>query len=502
MRKYLLFLFVSLVITPLSHSQQMTGTWTGAASSKALWGGVLLNLSHTADNWNADGRLEFDGRQTASQVTDLSIDGSRISFQMKWEDHQLRFKGLFQGDRLRGVFASEENGEPLSGDWELIRLAPVASERIELPDPTGLYAVGRTTLHWIDEKRKEVAKPDSDDKRELLAYVWYPTPRVQQRTAYLPDLKEMDKDLPSRAAATMRILNVAAQQDAPLIARPQSFPVVIFSPGAGVKTLYYSSLEMDLASHGYVVVALEHPYDAPVVVFPDGRVLHSIPAKRVSTSADSERQAMQDTADYRAQDIFFAKAKLGELAADPKSLFGSRLDLHRVATVGHSLGGMAALRACQLDAGIGACVNIDGSYRARPYPSHMPLGLNQPTMWLRRPLFVFTDAQLKGIGMTRDEFNAEVLLGQQLLGRNDRGALDVILPHVGINHMDFSDVRLLESDASPEERAARLLTAEMEREWILNFIRKSLDGQPARALLIDTASHYREAHISLYDRNH
>jgi pimeloyl-ACP methyl ester carboxylesterase len=308
----------------------------------------------------------------------------------------------------------------------------------------------------------------------------------------------MDKVLPSGAAAIVRHVSVAAEKDAPLVAEPQRLSVVIFSPGAGVKTLFYSSLEMDLASHGYLVVALEHLYDAPVVVFPHGRILHSIPKKKVSDSADGERQAMQDTADYRAQDILFAKAKLGELAADAKSFFSNRLDLHRVAAVGHSLGGMAAMRACQLDAVIGACVNIDGSYRARPYPSGKPLGLRQPTMWLRRPLFVFTDAQLKGIGMTREEFNAEVSLGQQLLSSNYGGGLDVVLPHVGINHMDFSDVRLLDSAASSEERAARLLTVEMEREWVLNFIGKSLDGQPARASLIDTASRYREAHISLY----
>ena len=165
MRKGLLFLLVSLVVIPISHAQQVTGTWTGAASSRALWGGVLLNLSHTADSWSVDGRLEFEGRQATSQVTDLSIDGPRISFQMKWEDHQLWFSGLFEGDRLRGVFSSEVNGELVSGDWDLIRLTPVTSERVGLPDPTGPYAVGRTTFYWIDENRKEIAKPDSDDKR-------------------------------------------------------------------------------------------------------------------------------------------------------------------------------------------------------------------------------------------------------------------------------------------------------------------------------------------------
>jgi len=501
MRRTLLFVFLSVFVVPLSYAQQIAGTWTGGASSRALWGGVLLQLSHSGDNWVGNGSVQFEGRQRPSEVTGLKIDGPRISFQMTWEGHVLRFQGLLEGDRLRGTFAVEINGESVSGDWDLIRLAPAGSERIELPDTTGPYAVGRTTLHWIDEKRKEIAKPDSQDKREFIAYVWYPTAHVQQRAPYLPDLHEMEKVLPSKVAANMRQLTVAAQQDGHLIAGAERFPVVIFSPGAGVKTLFYSALQTELASHGYVVVALEHPYDAPVVVFPDGRILYSLPPKKSSNSAEGERQEMEKAADYRARDIVFANGKLSEVAADTRSLFRNRLDLHRVAVVGHSIGGMAALRACQLEERIGACVNIDGAYRARPYPSDRPLGLRQPAMWLRRPLYVFTDAQLHGIGMTRGEFNAEILLGQQLLGGSRGGDLDVQLPQAGIDHMDFSDVRVLESGVSREDRAARLLTMEMEREWVLDFVGKSLDGQPVRASLIDTAARYREAHLSVYDQS-
>src|SRR5262249_33857184 len=159
--------------------------------------------------------------------------------------------------------------------------------------------------------------------------------------------------------------------------------------------------------------------------------------------------------------------------------FGNRLDLSRVAVVGHSLGGMAALRACQMDVEIRACANIDGAYRARPYPSDKPMGsANQSLMWLRRPLYVFTDGQLKGIGMTREEFNGEVLLGRRVLGGADVVGLDVQLPQVEINHMDFSDIRILESGASPEARAARLLALDAMRSWVREFIQKTFDGRP------------------------
>lgn len=493
MKKTLFFL---LLFAPLSHAQEISGTWTGVASSPTLWGGVSLNLFQTANVWNANGKLQFEGREVTSQVSDLFVAGSQINFKMNWEDHELKFNGSLEEGHLRGDFTTEKNGECVSGDWTLVRLAPITG-RVELPAPTGPYAVGRRTFYWA-ESRREGPSPQSNAKREIVVYLWYPAARARESAEYLPDLQALSDDLPADVVQSARNLRVPAAQDAPMPTEPRRIPIVIFSPGAGEKALFYSSLEMDLASHGYAVAAIDHTYDS-LVALPDGRVLRPRSEKRSYPSADAERQAMQDGADYRSRDILFVKKKLAGLDIEKKNTFSGRLDLHRVALVGHSLGGMAAMRACEVDASLGACVNIDGGYRARPYPSDKPLALHQPTMWLRRPLYVFTDEQLRGIGMTREQFNAEISLGKLQLSGIPGGGLDVQLPHVGINHMDFSDLRLLKSGISTEERAARLLTLQMTRDWLRDFFQKCLNGQPASAALKGSISHYREAHISVSD---
>ena len=51
------------------------------------------------------------------------------------------------------------------------------------------------------------------------------------------------------------------------------FPLVFFSPGLGESRLLYSVTAKSIAAQGYVVVTIDHPYDAEVVEFPDGSVV-------------------------------------------------------------------------------------------------------------------------------------------------------------------------------------------------------------------------------------
>jgi predicted dienelactone hydrolase len=56
-----------------------------------------------------------------------------------------------------------------------------------------------------------------------------------------------------------------------VLAGPARWPVVLFSPGNTVPRSIYTTFVEDLASHGFVVVAIDHPYSVAIVVLPDGR---------------------------------------------------------------------------------------------------------------------------------------------------------------------------------------------------------------------------------------
>ena len=60
---------------------------------------------------------------------------------------------------------------------------------------------------------------------------------------------------------------------APLAARTGRLPVVLYSPGGGEPRTWGTIVVQDLASRGYIVVTMDHTYEASEVEFPGGRVI-------------------------------------------------------------------------------------------------------------------------------------------------------------------------------------------------------------------------------------
>ena len=133
------------------------------------------------------------------------------------------------------------------------------------------------------------------------------------------------------------------------IAKDVSFPIVMFSPGLGNSRLVYSGIAQSLASQGYAVVTVDHPYDAAIVEYPDGTYV-------LAANITTPDQITFDLK-VRAKDISF-------VLDDIHSLFGSdsrRLDFRHFVMYGHSLGGATAVAAMSLDQRIVGATNVDGS---------------------------------------------------------------------------------------------------------------------------------------------
>jgi len=144
-----------------------------------------------------------------------------------------------------------------------------------LPHPSGPFPVGRSSYEVIDPRRAEIYSQDPDDKRDLVIWVWYPAEALPggAPAEYLPPAwRQVDQLLGVDSAAA----RCHAIEDAPVSSEQRTLPVLLFSP-SGFPPLMLAAIAEDIASHGYVVVGVNHTYESTVTVFADGRTVQANP---------------------------------------------------------------------------------------------------------------------------------------------------------------------------------------------------------------------------------
>ncbi|WP_280471033.1 alpha/beta hydrolase family protein [Nocardia cyriacigeorgica] len=216
--------------------------------------------------------------------------------------------------------------------------------RAEVPAPAGPHHVGR--LDTVLDR----------DGRPIPVSIWYPTtavgtaPYIPASTALVRAQLAAEAALWLRtpaAAPTMTTTVLPIAEGGPLAG--DHLPVVIWSPGMGTPRWLASGLLMDLASRGYVVVAIDHTGESPAVEI-RGQVRTGTPP------ASADPVYMRTQLDTRVAD---ARHVLDRLAALP--VVGGHLDHNRIAMAGHSYGGQTTVTTMAADARIRTGIVLDGS---------------------------------------------------------------------------------------------------------------------------------------------
>src|SRR5215217_668112 len=257
---------------------------------------------------------------------------------------------------------------------------PVVVPVFRFPHPSGPYGIGTLTYHWKDADRPEVFTADPDDRRELMVQIWYPAkgdpsspraPWVQDPDALAADLARV-LHLPAFTFGHLKYITSHAIPSAPVADDEPSYPVLISLEGlTGFRQESTFQVE-ELVSHGYIVVAIDQPYTAGYVVFPDGRQVagwtrDELAALILQSYRPVERapilngRVFEDgIIPYLAQDAIFTLDQLAALnQADPNGILTGRLDLQRAGIIGLSLGGIVVGEACRLETRLQACLVMD-----------------------------------------------------------------------------------------------------------------------------------------------
>jgi predicted dienelactone hydrolase len=399
----------------------------------------------------------------------------------------------------------------------LALVAPVPSfsqtlkDKIQLPHPSGRYGVARIAYDWVDHSRPEKFATTSDAHREIMVYVWYPTePRVRGKMSeYQPYADEIAKKLSSKeledewGSSWRRVFSKQVLTDthekAPGSSGRERFPLLIFSPGAGMPATSYTTLLQEVVSRGYVIASIEPTYESPAVGFPDGRVIRSVPEaseNRQIKPTESREQYLERMhtseaphLERLAADVRFVLDQLGRLAkrGNGAAPFAKRIDFENVGAWGHSIGGRVAARACQLDARIKACLNADGAGPDSPiFAYEKTTLLRQPFMWIEaEQMPPPTDQVLATYKITRQQWKAEHearMAGyEEELRSCTGGSYRIAINIPGINHYSFTDWPLLEAKNKEDfEKGAKAI--ELLEEYVIAFFDKQLKRAPGAIL--------------------
>jgi dienelactone hydrolase len=342
-----------------------------------------------------------------------------------------------------------------------------------LPVPTGRWPVGTVSL-WLTDTSRPDPWAAGVNARELMVSLWYPAVPSDGRRARYMTSAESELQLTSRGITgvppdVLSTVRVNAVSDATPAGLARALPLVVLSPGFTNSRSALTGLAEDLASHGYVVAAIDHTYESFATAFPDGRVTTGL-ARAARRRGEGFWEKLVAG---RAADVSFVLSEL--TGAHPAWPGAALIDPSRIAMAGHSIGGAAAIAALVADSRIRAGIDMDGTLPV-PVPDE---GLARPFLLLGKQS---NYAPGSGGPVTTWERDWRRLTGWKRW-----------LLVAGAIHASFTDLALLADQAGIDAGAglsgARSL--DITRAYVRAFFDQHLRGEP-QALLDQPSPRYPE----------
>ncbi|HRW11379.1 MAG TPA: hypothetical protein P5121_40045 [Caldilineaceae bacterium] len=274
----------------------------------------------------------------------------------------------------------------------------------DVPVSTGAPAVATATFTYVDESRVETFTGTGEARRVNVKF-WFP----------------------QEAAGT--------------------YPLVVFSHGTGGIKASNTSTFMELASNGYVVCSIDHPYHSLFTTGDDGKLVRIDPGYwqeyldvvNQNVDAATRYQLSQQWLALRTADMNFvldtilARGKENSAAA-----VYSLIDPTKIGLMGHSIGGAESAQVARERNDIDAVVNLDGDLlgeyvdfvngqevlNEQPYP--VPI------------LNIYTDDLQQQLNMIPNA--VDVVAAEHVLTTAPHG-YHVYLP--GTNHFSVTDLPLV-----------------------------------------------------------
>ncbi|WP_342548139.1 dienelactone hydrolase [Paenibacillus sp. FSL P2-0089] len=373
----------------------------------------------------------------------------------------------------------------------------------KLPAPAGAFKVGTQAFHFVDTAQKESFDSTGGRSRELMVQVWYPA-ETSTGGAYAPWISSPgilsymaeQYGLPGFTFQYLKFVASHAYPGAEIASASNQHPLIIVNPGNGSSRFLHTTQAEELASHGYIVAAIDHTYNTFATEFPDGRVVANTTDQLFSSQNDymTESQTRDMLGKVLTEDVSFVLDQFELLqSGQTASRFKGKMDLAHVGIFGHSIGGATAYDA-SYDPRITAGIDLDGGLyrlqdRGRLHKPFMFMNSESNSKSFQRVMQnkVYTDAELKEMGSTR-EWENQTAQAKKLELQRMREAIEAggqVLYIDNTEHLNFTNAQFISpifqilgaiGQLAPE-RADAITNA-----YILDFFNKYLKKEGGKLL--------------------
>ena len=230
------------------------------------------------------------------------------------------------------------------------------------PQPSGQWQVGVADLIW-----------DAPEHQGIIAKVWYPT--TDRQGIHSPYIDRIDRTLAAITAGTNPIFRSIAKFylgrvmtpsfiDATPMQLSGGCPVVLFSPGFQSMNFLNTFYALEFASHGFIVIGINHPGISAGSLLADGSQVAFKPVDIELAFAEYEQpdSLFSDLILKQAENISNVLDKIISSNATAGSLLHQKINQNKIFAAGHSTGGAASFVACGKDDRIAKGVNLDGIF--------------------------------------------------------------------------------------------------------------------------------------------
>ncbi|MHA4128508.1 alpha/beta hydrolase family protein [Bacillus cereus] len=340
---------------------------------------------------------------------------------------------------------------------------PLLMPVFSFEEPTGPHRVGTKLYHWVDHQRNEPYSKNPNDRRELMVQIWYPAAEKSKGDPepYIRNINELSKGLektlsiPAFAFSHMELVKSHSFMDLQLSDSENHYPILLFSHGFnGFRNQNTFQVE-ELASQGYIVLSIDHTFDAAATVFPGGRTAYVQPIN-LTDEGDSHIKLWEEDVSFVLNQI----EKLNE--NDETGFFTGRLDTSRIGMFGHSYGGATAAQILAKDSRVKAAINMDGEILPES-------GIGKP--------FLLMNAEEPD---EADPFEVRERYGRGLAG----GGMSMVIPHT--DHTSFTDLHLfsplLQSPGENPKEVHRIIN-EFSLAFFDQYVKQKDDGSTLKRLI-------------------